>query len=96
MQENILNPDLLWIGSRCYRINSNNNNRNNDKVKISYEEEDFECEYDDILEIENIENGKYQIKLSVPQQFHGSLIGTKGATKKRIEQGEKSINQFLI
>ena len=96
MQENILNPDLLWLGSRCYRLNSNNENRNNDKVKISYEEEDFECEYDDILEIESIENGKYQIKLSVPQQFHGSLIGTKGATKKRIEQGENSQHHLLI
>lgn len=93
MEENILNPELLWFGLRCYRINSNNVRNNNDKVRVNYEEEeDFECEFDedDFLLIEKIGN-KFQFKSHVPQQFHGSLIGAKGATKKRIEQGKKMI-----
>lgn len=93
MEENILNAEVYWLGSRCYRINSSNANRQNEKAKVNYEEEDFDCELDcedDFLQIEAIDNGsKFQFKTHVPQNFHGTLIGTKGTTKKRIEQGEK-------
>lgn len=91
MEDNILNPQLIWIESRCYRVNALNGNRDNIITRINYEEEDFDCELeldeDDFLEIEEIENGKkFQLKLHVPQQFHGQIIGQKGTTKKRIEQ----------
>lgn len=95
MEENILNPELLWIGSRCYRVNIPNDNRTSIAPRGNYEEEDFDCELeldeDDFLEIETIENGKFQLKVHVPQQFHGSIIGQKGTTKKRMEQGKKTI-----
>lgn len=89
---NILNPELLWIGPRCYRVNIPNDNRKNEeKVRVNYEEQDFDCELeisnDDFYEIETIDNGRrFQLKVHVPQMFHSQVIGAKGNTKRRIEQ----------
>jgi rRNA processing protein Krr1/Pno1 len=88
MEDNVLDPEKLWIGNRCYRVNLLNENRK-ENVKINYEEESIEIEFDDeeCLEIEAI-GDKLQLKIHVPQQFYGSIIGTKGTTKKRLEQGK--------
>jgi activating signal cointegrator complex subunit 1 len=99
MEDNILNPELIWIGSRCYRINIPSEKRQEEIIRVNYEEDDFEIEYDDedCLEIEAIDGGKkFQFKLHIPQQFHGQIIGPKGTSKKRLEQGEQKITNFNI
>lgn len=108
----VLNPQLVWIGSRCYRVNIPNDNRASEHKHANYDqEEDFSCEFDgkyrkysinkanfiislvisgddDFFEIETIDNGKkFQLKVHVPQLLHAQIIGMKGTTKKRIEQG---------
>lgn len=89
----ILNPELMWIGQRCYRVIVPNDNRKNAAVRVNYEEDDddFNCELDidddDFYEIEVVDNGrKFQLKVHVPQIFHSQIIGAKGSTKKRLEQ----------
>ena len=48
-----------------------------------------------LYQFETIESGRrVQLKIHVPQMFHSLLIGTKGATRKRIEAETKS--QILI
>jgi len=89
----VLSPELVWIQNRCYRVNIPVD-RKNDKVAVNYEEEEFNCEIeieaDDLFdEIESIDNGtKFQLKMHIPSLFYSQIIGTKGATKKRLEQGE--------
>ena len=87
----VLSPELLWIGQRCYRVNIPSERRNEqERINIDYEEDEFNCEVDaDIFdEIESIENGNLQLKMHVPSLFYSQIIGTKGATKKRLEQGD--------
>ncbi|KAG5671686.1 hypothetical protein PVAND_001871 [Polypedilum vanderplanki] len=91
-QNDILNPELLWIGKRCYRVNIPNENRNTEHA-INYEDEEYDDEFNceigenDFFEIETLEGGnKFQLKMHVPQAFHSQVIGSKGATKKRLEQ----------
>lgn len=88
----VLNPELMWIGQRCYRVNLPNDNRKNEeKVRVNYEEQDYNCEVeigeDELYGIESMDNGrKFQLKVHVPQEFHSQIIGTKGNTKRRLEQ----------
>lgn len=89
----VLNPELKWIGQRCYRvIIPNENRKNEERVRVNYEEDDdFNCELeigdDDFYEIEMVDNGrKFQLKVHVPQMFHSQIIGAKGNTKRRLEQ----------
>lgn len=89
---NVLSPELMWIGQRCYRVNIPNDNRKNEeKIRVNYEEQDFDCQLEisneDFYEIETVDNGrKFQLKVHVPQMFHSQVIGAKGNTKRRIEQ----------
>lgn len=95
----VLNPELLWIGHRCYRVNIPIDSRDiEERPKASYEEEDDDClielEADeDFYEIQTID-GKFQLLIHVPQKFHSQIIGAKGSTKKRLEQG-KSLIMFM-
>lgn len=89
----VLNPELMWIGQRCYRVNIPTEYRKSDeKVRVKYEaEDDFNCELeigdDDFYEIESVDNGrKFQLKVHVPHMFHSQIIGAKGNTKRRLEQ----------
>lgn len=92
----VLNPELMWIGQRCYRVNTPNEDRKNENFRVNYEEEDdFNCELeiddDDFFEIETVDNGrKFQLKVHVPQMFHSQIIGAKGTTRKRLEQETKT------
>ncbi|EDV94232.1 GH25238 [Drosophila grimshawi] len=49
-----------------------------------YADEDFEEDGTD-CNVEELSNGSYKLALHVPKSFYGSLIGFKGATKRRIE-----------
>jgi activating signal cointegrator complex subunit 1 len=92
----ILNPELMWIGGRCYRVNIPNDERATVRAVNYGEEEDYDdlaCELgeNDFFEIETIENGsKFQLKVHISQAFHSQIIGSKGATKKRLEQETSS------
>lgn len=36
METDILNPELMWIGNRCYRVNMVNENRlNEEQIKAN-------------------------------------------------------------
>lgn len=88
---NVLSPELMWIGQRCYRVNIPNDNRKNeDKVRVNYEEQEYDCELEfdeeEFYEIETTDNGKFQLKVHVPQAFHSQVIGAKGNTRRRLEQ----------
>uniref|UniRef100_A0A336N3L3 CSON010054 protein n=1 Tax=Culicoides sonorensis TaxID=179676 RepID=A0A336N3L3_CULSO len=103
----ILKPDLIWIGSRCYRVNPTSDLT----VKINeihgkyIEQDDFDQEDDETLlepesenqnnsyQIESI-NGRYSTSFHVPSQLFGQIVGAKGATRRRIETETGS--QILI
>lgn len=98
----VLNPELMWIGQRCYRVNMPNENRLNEQkanagnfrnIDTEFEQMDFDCEMelDDEIEIETIDNGRrFQLKVHVPQMFHSQVIGAKGNTRKRLETETKT------
>jgi activating signal cointegrator complex subunit 1 len=98
----VLNPELMWIGQRCYRVNVPDDNRiNEERTKAAYEEDEEEfCGFDvdddeDFYEIETIDNGrKFQLKVHVPQMFHSQVIGAKGNTRRRLEQ--ETSTQILV
>src|SRR5690349_10601725 len=97
----VLNPDLIWIGQRCYRVNPiEGRSKKEEKVRVNYEEEDeYGCEYsldeDEFYEIETIDGGrKFQLKVHVPQIFHSQIIGQKGNTRRRLEQETRTTLQI--
>lgn len=88
----VINPELMWIGPRCYRVNIPSDSKPAERPNINYEEEDFNCEIDaeDIFEEIQQIDGKFQLNLHIPNYFYPQIIGAKGATKKRLEQGRTS------
>lgn len=100
----VLNPELMWIGQRCYRVNVLNENRLNEEkakqnsfrhIDSELEQQDFDCEMelcdDEYYEIETIDSGRrFQLKVHVPHMFHSQVIGAKGNTRKRLETETKT------
>lgn len=97
-----MNPDLLWIEGRCYRLPLcdpafNGGEESNEKETDNYdsyesklvctEEEPCDVDYD----IEETNSGRFKMKFVVPRTFWSYIIGSKGATKKRIENDTKTI-----
>lgn len=91
----VTNPELLWQGPRCYRINIPNKDRIQSTVRdFNYEDQEDEFDNEECmktfakeLDIKEIDGGrKFQLNMHVPQMFHSHIIGVKGSTKKRIEQ----------
>lgn len=89
----ILHPELVWIGQRCYRVNvpasSNHATKNNRPERtFNYEDVDddegYECTASidkiDCEEdhIEELSEGRFQSKIHCPQVFHSHVIGAKG------------------
>ena len=75
MEGNVLNPQLVWIDKRCYRVNIPNEKRK-DKANFggTYDSEDFEImldDYDECFDVESIGEGKFQLKYHVPNMFFG-------------------------
>uniref|UniRef100_A0A336LC95 CSON008605 protein n=1 Tax=Culicoides sonorensis TaxID=179676 RepID=A0A336LC95_CULSO len=103
----ILKPDLIWIGSRCYRVNptSDLTVKSNEIHSKYIEQDDFDEDDDETLlepesenqdnnyQIESI-NGRYSTSFHVPSQLFGQIVGAKGATRRRIETETGS--QILI
>ncbi|XP_063701969.1 activating signal cointegrator 1 complex subunit 1 [Culicoides brevitarsis] len=86
----VIKPDLLWIGSRCYRVNQTVNTASlgGSQLPEKYVEHDA---YDDdcVADEENYQiectNGRYLTAFHVPSQLFGVIVGAKGATRRRIE-----------
>lgn len=96
----VLSPELIWVGTRCYRINQpldgaveRFDKRPAPKQYIEedlYEAEDETCTADeDQYEVE-CKDGRYSTSFHVPSQFFAQIIGAKGATRRRIEADTKS------
>ncbi|KAH8269612.1 hypothetical protein KR018_010511 [Drosophila ironensis] len=102
MSREILEPSVQkMIHKRRYRVNAvhdnfasfKSNGRKRGRMDIAgYQEPDLYGEDEDDEENaadENIETtviGDFKLFLHVPQVFYGGLIGTKGGTKRRIEE----------
>lgn len=89
----IIKPNVVWIGRRCYRdLSANSNSKSvNYAEEDAYDEttvyqDDLDCgmEVED-LDIEALENGKFKASFPVASIYYSYLIGRQGATKKRIE-----------
>lgn len=89
----VLNPELVWIGQRCYRVTvpiekeskyERNSWRRNYEDCGDDDDAGYECEarVDDNQEelgIEELAGGrKFQLKMHCPQVFHSHVIGVKG------------------
>ncbi|XP_075213153.1 activating signal cointegrator 1 complex subunit 1 [Lycorma delicatula] len=97
----VLKPDLLYIKGRCFRINPMNISLNDDssgnkKTIITYEEDcsldynDSEEEEDNKCVIESIDGKRYRTAFHVARAYFPFIIGTKGATRKRLETETKT------
>ncbi|XP_005100147.1 activating signal cointegrator 1 complex subunit 1 [Aplysia californica] len=96
----VLKPQLIWIGNRCYRKNPLKDNQ-------GYNPEDEELDdgapYTDLtycdeacdadLEIEETDKG-FRTVMSVPNAYYKYVIGKKGETKKRLESETRT--QILV
>lgn len=101
----VLKPDLLYIKGRCFRINPMNINLNEDFSsqknwsghKNTYEDEDCSLDYNDSESeeedqcvIESIDGRKYKTAFHIARTYFPFIIGTKGATRKRLESETKT------
>ncbi|XP_058053581.1 activating signal cointegrator 1 complex subunit 1 [Anopheles bellator] len=88
----VMNPQLMWIGTRCYRVNQCTATTAGDGPSEAYVEEDLyeaDDEYD-TYDIEMTDNGKYQTAFHVPAAFYAMIIGAKGQTRQRLEAETKA------
>ncbi|XP_069935937.1 activating signal cointegrator 1 complex subunit 1 [Cherax quadricarinatus] len=90
----VLRPHTVWLDGRCYRVLSAlaATTLTNYVEDESYGYE--ECVYQDEVEcggeqeefqVEQLNNGKFQTSFPVANTYISYIIGSKGATKKRIE-----------
>ncbi|XP_053664102.1 activating signal cointegrator 1 complex subunit 1 [Anopheles marshallii] len=90
----VISPQVMWIGTRCYRVNQTKAIAHNETLKQTqtyveedtYGEDDREEEY--AIEVTN--NGKYQTSFHVPPAFYAMIIGAKGQTRQRLEAETKA------
>lgn len=91
----VLSPQLMWIGTRCYRVNQTSSELRYDHQTEEnapyveedfYEEDDRELDYD----IQLKEGGKLQTSFHVPSVFFAMIVGNKGTTRRRLEAETKT------
>ncbi|XP_055700730.1 activating signal cointegrator 1 complex subunit 1 [Phlebotomus papatasi] len=91
----VLSPELLWVDNRCYRVNSTLYSEENppSRKQGGYIEADLESEDEETMdyEIESTGTDTFRTTFHVPAAFHGSIIGQKGAVRKRLEMETKSL-----
>uniref|UniRef100_A0A3F2YU08 K Homology domain-containing protein n=1 Tax=Anopheles christyi TaxID=43041 RepID=A0A3F2YU08_9DIPT len=91
----VISPQLMWIGTRCYRVNHTKTTSREESLAEQaqgYVEEDLYGE-DDREEEYNIaltDNGKFQTAFHVPPAFYAMIIGAKGQTRQRLEAETKA------
>lgn len=87
----VLAPTLVWVGSRCYRVKETVHENTPKSSGNGYVEDDlYSDEEDDDFNIEITDNNRYRCSYHIPQIFFPQIIGSKGATKKRIEAETKT------
>ncbi|GAB0086826.1 Activating signal cointegrator 1 complex subunit 1 [Sergentomyia squamirostris] len=91
----VLSPDLVWIENRCYRVNPTTDDSSEYQSDPCYIEPDFDSEEEVQMDfaIEKTKEGSFRTSFHVPSCFHGSIIGQKGATRKRLEMDTKCLIQ---
>jgi len=99
----ILKPQLIWIGKRCYRKNPLKNNSGfnpEDEILDDDGERDYQQDLtycDEIcdagLNVEETAKG-FRLVMPVPSLFYKYIIGKKGETKKKIETETRT--QILV
>ncbi|XP_001687889.2 activating signal cointegrator 1 complex subunit 1 [Anopheles gambiae] len=91
----VMSPQLMWIGTRCYRVNhTKTSGREQESFdgpqgyveEDLYGEDDREEDYDIVL----TDNGKHQTSFHVPAAFYAMIIGAKGQTRQRLEAETKA------
>ncbi|XP_049852737.1 activating signal cointegrator 1 complex subunit 1 isoform X1 [Schistocerca gregaria] len=96
----VLRPELTWVNGKCYRVNfvdpSVTRGGGDDFETYgadSYRCEDSECTVDDPcdeFEIETTDGGRFRTSFRVPRVYFPYVIGSKGATRKRLETETKT------
>ncbi|XP_035787957.1 activating signal cointegrator 1 complex subunit 1-like [Anopheles albimanus] len=89
----VLSPQLMWIGTRCYRVNQCKATEDSQQPEgEGYVEDDLygDDDREDEYEIEVNEAGKYQTAFHVPAVFYAMIIGAKGQTRQRLEAETKA------
>ncbi|XP_012256906.2 activating signal cointegrator 1 complex subunit 1 isoform X1 [Athalia rosae] len=92
--DNILNPELVWIDGRCYRFNESSA-WSKERGTATYQEEStyLENDYDSgddepslqKIDIEATDGGNFKHSFYCPKQFFAFLVGPKGLTRKKLE-----------
>lgn len=85
----VLRPQIIRIGDRCYRKNPTLDRDFNALEEEEYEESTIQCdswndETCDTFNIEETDRG-YQTSVNLPSAFFKHIIGRKGETKRRLE-----------
>lgn len=91
----ILNPQLVWIESRCYRVNNVQSKTFDDD---DFTEEQFtvqssqppEEDLDDNFVIDKRSDGSFVTSINIPCALCGYVIGAQGRNKKRLESETKT------
>uniref|UniRef100_A0A182TC74 K Homology domain-containing protein n=1 Tax=Anopheles maculatus TaxID=74869 RepID=A0A182TC74_9DIPT len=91
----VMSPQLMWIGTRCYRVNQTKSTVREEEFSDrpqAYVEEDMyeEDEREEEYEIEVTNTGKFQTSFHVPSAFYAMIIGAKGQTRQRLEAETKA------
>ncbi|XP_045521504.1 activating signal cointegrator 1 complex subunit 1-like isoform X1 [Pieris brassicae] len=91
----ILKPELIWIESRCYRVNDpivdvslhqEHDLYENDMPYQDLQENDDDTDY----EVQMIDSDRYCTTFHVSKHYLGNIIGKKGAIKMRIQRDTKT------
>ncbi|XP_053674230.1 activating signal cointegrator 1 complex subunit 1 [Anopheles nili] len=90
----VMSPQLMWIGTRCYRVNQSNaasKEQTSDRPEAYVEEDTYgEDDREDEYNIELTDAGKFQTAFHVPSAFYAMIIGAKGQTRQRLEAETKA------
>ena len=97
---NILKPELLWVGNRCYRLpgNSERTNPHNMSTYIEddYQDDPMDCEDEYVnsdIEVVPYEGTKFKHTFHVAKSFFPFIIGTKNTSRKRLEAETRTVIQ---
>lgn len=87
----ILKPQIVQIGNRCYRKNPTLHKDTENEVAPYSEDLPIRCQLEDetcgldAIAIETVGDGMYRTKVSAPSGLFKFIIGKKGETKNRLE-----------
>ncbi|XP_076756573.1 uncharacterized protein LOC143426806 [Xylocopa sonorina] len=98
---NVLNPALMWVDGRCYRILESTGWSDGSNISPYVEDncpsdyKDSEDEYSDTdIEIEPYGSARFKHSFHVAKSFFPFIIGSKHAVRKRLETETKTTIQI--